>query len=194
MADIHDGDIGVNIREQRKKKCISLADLGVQVGVSGQAIYQYESGKRSIKFDMIEKIANALDVPVETLLGSHTFVSGKSKKVKALPLRWATVLNLKELLLPNGAKDEEMEGILQDHNFQMFLYGLFSKLKKLDETDRYIILQLLNEIVDKDISVDELESINIVTSRLYSLNSEGIAHANRLIEDISELSRYKKTI
>lgn len=193
MADIHAEDIGKNIKQLRIEKGIARADLGAIVGVTGQAIYQYESGKRSLKFDMIEKIANALEVPVDTLLGNHNFVSGKSNKVKPLPLKWSTVLNLKELLMPNGKKDDEMEAILQDHDTQMFLYGLFIRLKKLGETDRYILLQLLNGIVDNKLSIDELENISIVTSRLYTLNEDGIIHVNRLIEDVSELSKYRKT-
>ena len=193
MADISGEDIGANIREQRNKKGLSQAELGSMVGTSGQSIYYYELGKRTLKFEMVERIANALEVPIDTLLGSHSFISGKSKKVKSLPLKWATILNLKELLLPDGKEDVKMEGILQDHDVQMFLYGLFVRLKDLNETDRYVFLQLLNELVEKNISIDELETISIVSLRMYLLNEEGLAHVSRLIEDVSELPRYRKT-
>jgi len=194
MTGIQGDDIGKNIKDVRNSKGMSLADLGAMVGVSGQAIYQYESGKRSLKFEMIEKIAQALDVPVDSLLGSQNLVSGKSKKVKPLPLKWSAVLNLKELLMPTGKKgeDDEIDVILQDHDVQMFLYGFFMRLKKLGDTDRYMLMQYLTEIIEKDVSVDELESVNIVASRLHALNDEGLAHVNRLIEDASELPRYRK--
>lgn len=191
MADIYGDDIGKNIREIRDGKGITRADLGASVGVTGQAIYQYESGKRALKFEMIEKIATALDVPVDTLLGSQNFVSGKSKKVKPLPLTWATVLNLKDLLLPNNKKDTEMEKILNNYDVQMCLYGLFVKLKKLNETDRYMFLQLINKLIDSNRSIDDLESISIVSSRLYSLNQDGLKHTTHLIEDVSELPKYR---
>ena len=193
MAEIHAADIGRNIKQLRIEKGIARNDLGASVGVTGQAIYQYESGKRSLKFDMIEKIAAVLDVPVDTLLGDHNFVSGKSNKVKPMPLKWSTVLNLKELLMPSGKKDEEIESMLQDHDMQMFLYGLFVRIKNLGETDRYILLQLLTGIIDNKLSIDELENISIVTSRLYSLNEDGLIHVNRLVEDVSELEKYRKT-
>jgi transcriptional regulator with XRE-family HTH domain len=192
MADIQGDDIGKNIKEHRSRQGMSLADLGAMVGVSGQAIYQYESGKRSLKTEMVEKIAKALEVPVFILLGSRNLVSGRSKKVSALPLKWSTVLNLRELLAPSGEKDEDIERILQDHDVQLFLYGFFMRLKKLSDTDRFLLMQYLTEIIERDATVDELESVSIVASRLHELNDEGLAHVNRLIEDVSELPRYRK--
>jgi len=161
-------------------------------GEPRQSIYYYELGKRSLKFDMVENIADALEVSIDTLLGIHSFVSGKPKKVKPLPLKWAAMLNLKELPMHGGKMNEEMDRILQDHDVQMFLYGLLIRLKKLSETDRFVLIQLLTDTVGKDTSMDELESISIVSSRLRMLNKKGLIYANRLIEDVSDLPRYRR--
>lgn len=58
------GFIGVRLREAREARgltAISLADL---VGVSRQAIYQYETGIQSPRPEITEKLAEALKVPI----------------------------------------------------------------------------------------------------------------------------------
>ncbi len=61
--------IGNKIKEIRKDKHISQKDLGEKLGVSAAMIGQYETGVRNPKFETLEKIANALGVPVTEFLG-----------------------------------------------------------------------------------------------------------------------------
>lgn len=67
-------DIGKRIREFRKKRELSMRELGRAIGVSEQAISQYELGKRPVTSDTIRKICKTLNVPVEKLfLGDDSF-------------------------------------------------------------------------------------------------------------------------
>ena len=56
--------VGERIRSIRKKKGIPMKQLADMIGVSEQAVSQYELGKRAVKIDTAEKIASALGVPL----------------------------------------------------------------------------------------------------------------------------------
>lgn len=60
--------IGEAIRKERKGKKITGKRLASMVNCSEQAISQYERGVRPLKTEMLYSIAEALSVPVETLL------------------------------------------------------------------------------------------------------------------------------
>ena len=56
--------IGNKIKKARKSKGLTQEKLGEKIGVSAAMIAAWENGKRNPKSETIEKIANALDVPV----------------------------------------------------------------------------------------------------------------------------------
>jgi transcriptional regulator with XRE-family HTH domain len=53
----------------RKKKGLSQADLGKIIGTSGDVVGRYERGDISPSVEVVSKIADALDVSVDYLLG-----------------------------------------------------------------------------------------------------------------------------
>lgn len=57
---------GARIRAERKKQGFTLKTMSEMLGCSEQAVSQYELGTRPIKSDMLEKIANVLQVPVQS--------------------------------------------------------------------------------------------------------------------------------
>ncbi len=77
MGDYVDGlfdfeyDIGSIIREERKAQGLTMKELGGIIGVSEQAISQYELGKRAIKYEVLEKIAAAFGMSVPKLLDNY---------------------------------------------------------------------------------------------------------------------------
>lgn len=58
------------IRDIRKQKGISAEDLAEKIGMNRSTYYRYESGDlKNLKFDKIQKIADALDVyPVDLVV------------------------------------------------------------------------------------------------------------------------------
>ena len=58
----------MNIREMRKRKGLTLKELGRRVGCSESAMSQYETGKRSPDYETLLKIAEELDTDVVFLL------------------------------------------------------------------------------------------------------------------------------
>lgn len=61
-------NIGERIKDYRKKAGLSQKELGKKLNVSQQHIAQYENGKRTPKLDTIQKIADALSIPINAFL------------------------------------------------------------------------------------------------------------------------------
>jgi len=62
-------DLGDNMMLTRKKKGLSQADLGKLIGTSGDVIGRYERRDISPSIDVVAKIADALEVSVDYLIG-----------------------------------------------------------------------------------------------------------------------------
>ena len=58
-------DSGMFLQTQRKRRHLTQAALGQKVGLGGETIRAYESGKRIIQFCWITPIAAALDLSPE---------------------------------------------------------------------------------------------------------------------------------
>ena len=58
-----------NLKEARLKSGLSQKDLSENIGVAKSAYSLYESGKREPNVDTIKKIASALNVSADMLLG-----------------------------------------------------------------------------------------------------------------------------
>lgn len=53
----------------RKKKGLSQADLGKLIGTSGDVVGRYERGDISPSIEVVSKIADALEVSIDYLIG-----------------------------------------------------------------------------------------------------------------------------
>lgn len=62
-------DFGDNMMLIRKKKGLSQADLGKIIGTSGDVIGRYERGDITPSIEVVIKIADALEVSVDYLVG-----------------------------------------------------------------------------------------------------------------------------
>ena len=61
--------IGHKIQQVRKRLGITQAELGARLSVSGSMVGQWESNRRTPKYETIARIARALDASVEELFG-----------------------------------------------------------------------------------------------------------------------------
>ncbi len=79
--------IGETIRELREQKGIGLNKLARMVGISGPYLSQIESGvRKNPSYDVLNKIADALDVPLATLIqkDTDTFIIEEAAKYESL--------------------------------------------------------------------------------------------------------------
>ena len=63
--------VGINVKNLRKEKDLSLRGLASKVGVSASLISQLETGKVAPSLETLKKIATALDSTVSALVGEN---------------------------------------------------------------------------------------------------------------------------
>ena len=62
--------IGTRIKELRKKSGLTQKELGNILGITQQSIGQFENNKTSPRLDTVQKIADALNVTPNEILGN----------------------------------------------------------------------------------------------------------------------------
>jgi transcriptional regulator with XRE-family HTH domain len=70
--------------QARKDKDLSRDELGKAIGTSGAIIGRYERGDMKPSIEIAAKIANALDISLDYLVGSSTYVFKDKKMVQRL--------------------------------------------------------------------------------------------------------------
>ena len=77
-------DLGKKILDLRKEKRMSRERLGEIIGTSGAIIGRYERNERTPSVDIARKIANALGVSLDYLVGNTEFLLDKDivKKIQ----------------------------------------------------------------------------------------------------------------
>lgn len=69
---------GQNLQLCRLSRKLTQADLGLKIGTDGDQIQKYESGARVPSFKRLLLILDALDVPLEQLIGKDNGVNSGS--------------------------------------------------------------------------------------------------------------------
>lgn len=77
-------NIGKSIKEKRKDKKMTQAELARAVRVSQSTIGKYETGENSPSYEMLEKIANVLECGLIDLLGVDRLKKGELLEVKTV--------------------------------------------------------------------------------------------------------------
>jgi len=113
------------LKEIRKQKKISSDKLGELVGLSGSAIRNIEAGRRKIKLETLEKIAQALGVSVAELLSEPR----KEKPKTVEDIAWEMV----EMFLEKSGKKVDAKTKRKMYEFALL------KLKQTEEDINEII-------------------------------------------------------
>lgn len=110
--------LGEKIREIRKKKKMTMAELGKKIGVSVQAISQYELNKRDIGIELTKNIADALGVDLDDLVEDESSIKKIQKEINKLKstifdlkIKREAQSNLYDSLLSESIDDPENEVI-----------------------------------------------------------------------------------
>ena len=100
--------IGNRIKEIRQIRKLSQDDLGKLIGVSKQAISMYERGERSPDIDTLTKIAEVLNVDINTIIGKKSAVVKipvLGKVAAGIPIEAVTDILDYEELSPDMVRD-----------------------------------------------------------------------------------------
>lgn len=77
---------GKRIKKIRQEKGLSQKELGKKLGVSQQMIGQWEAAKANPQMDTLEKIANALNVPLYELMGFDGSIRANMNKQRPIDI------------------------------------------------------------------------------------------------------------
>lgn len=62
-------DLGDKLKEERKKRNLTQADMAVKLGMKRSTYSLYESGKREPNIDSLQEIASMLEITLDELVG-----------------------------------------------------------------------------------------------------------------------------
>lgn len=144
--------VGANIRQVRKARNMTQKELGEKLGgISQQQIGQWENGIKNPKIETIQKIANALDVPLNTLV--KQVLLGDS----FIPSEWVDDKNYKPILDAleeehriNSKSDTEILLPMDDALNQVYQNKLLSSFNKLNDIGKEKAIERVNELTEID--------------------------------------------
>ena len=106
---------GEYLKNARKEAGLSQKALGKKLGVSQQMIAQYESGKRKPKVETLINIANALNLPISSLMEFDFFKLNIEKKADTSELFFFFTQIITEKVI-NKQKEEKLLFCFNDLN------------------------------------------------------------------------------
>ena len=84
MSTENSGNFAALLREVREKRGMSQQILAERAGLQATAISHFEAGRRSPSFDNLRKLADALEVTTDFLLGRTTDLVAEGPSMQAL--------------------------------------------------------------------------------------------------------------
>lgn len=76
-----DNTFGERIRELRKKRRLTRDELGDILGVSGNAVTAYETGRRNPRKEVIDKLCDYFDVRYDWLTGESPYKNDRLVRI-----------------------------------------------------------------------------------------------------------------
>ncbi|HTK64210.1 MAG TPA: XRE family transcriptional regulator [Pseudonocardia sp.] len=131
------GAVGPRLRELRRRRGITLAELSASTGISASTLSRLESGGRRPNLELLLPLARAHGVPLDELVGApHT----GDPRVHLRPVRRhgrtyipltrrAGGMQAYKLIIPGSSRPEHPEQDLRTHEGYEWLYVLNGRLR-----------------------------------------------------------------
>lgn len=71
--------IGESIRKYRESSGISVRELAKMTNINYSLLYQYERGVRRPSYDVLKKISDKLNLPIECFLSAYVIPTGENE-------------------------------------------------------------------------------------------------------------------
>ncbi len=170
-------DYGKNIKEARKKAGLTQKELAEASGVAKITIQQYEAGKRQPRLEQLMKIAEALKIRVDVLMGVKPLPPEKDIFFEGTPeehivwrdgsvsewvssfsflseLGYHSFCDQKNYL--NTDEDEEFKGFLYDYREDKFYIVEYEALERAKENILAYAKFQMNELLkEREVIKDE---------------------------------------
>lgn len=166
-------NIGENIKRIRKQKKHSQKQLAEKLRTTPQNLAQYENGKRIPKIETLQKIANALDVPLYELRGFDGSI-----RVNPNPERERLDTEAEKLI----KRQASGESLTKEEQ---------KKIADYIERAKESFSRLHESVKSIKNTIEELGESNLL-SDYRKLNISGKEEAKKRVNELTELPRYTK--
>ena len=124
--------IGERIKEERERLELTQKELGRKIGVCREIMSQIENGARDIKTERLVRLADALGVTADYLLGRTGNPDQQSCAEDELGLSHKAIQTILRLKTENDHLDglKNLEKLLSATNPEIILYGIKIILSK----------------------------------------------------------------
>ena len=117
-------ELGLNIKKIRELRKISAYELAKRANVGSSTISQIETGKRkTLKGDTLSKIAAALNVSVNDLIGNSDKINVKTNDV----MEFLNIIKYSDLIELDGIKLNKDEKDILESSFVMAINSILYK-------------------------------------------------------------------
>ena len=123
---------GQRIRDARQKAGMTQAQLAEKLGIPYQSIGQWERDVRNPKLDTLRRIAGALNITIQKLMGIPSWVDEKNI--------WETVDTLEQ----SGMTQDEIEAYLDQLEDVRSASELISDIKLYEKVRDYVLDSLVS--------------------------------------------------
>jgi len=187
--------IGEKIKQARIAKGMTQTELGHALGISGVAIMRYEKEVREPKLEMLQRIAEELDISYAYLLGWENSSGEQDMGRTAIEIAdeiFADRNDIMEIIdhmeFPHPFDAETEKKIIAEYFRKTFLD--FSEAK--DESSRqYLHLHAARALIKLGAGKDP--AMKLISS-FCSLNEAGQRKAAENVEDLAKIPEYQKKI
>ena len=157
--------VGERIRTARKNASLTQKQLGEKCGINEANIRKYESGRQNPKRETLQKMADALEIPVVF------FYSEEEQK---------------HAILLSIASDIEKEDGIQSSDENLFLKAA----KVMAEMDSKELSEWLMDFIDASVNLSDIESE--LLSEFSYLNETGQKTAVERVKELTKIPEYQK--
>ena len=154
--------IGERIKAARKKAGLTQKQLGEKMGISYQAVAQWENDLRNPKIETLRAIANALGMPVSDLTGTVNEIASRMDQ---------QALQAKQLLKQPAQTD-------------------FQERKRWAEL--LLTIDQMSEEADRWDAVNQEQAQAEISAALAQLNPTGQQEAVRRVKELTYIPEYRK--
>ena len=167
--------IGENIKRIRLEKKLKQTDLAKKMGVSQAMIAQYEKGSRHPKIDTLDRIANALGVPLHELFKTKSLDG--STVIDLTAIEGQDINKYMDALfkIPFSGKEKRKREAQEK-----------AKLFQTDSTGKQIVSIHADDVLS--LTDEEFKLLLLYNA----LNADGQKKAIERVSELTEIPKYKK--
>ncbi|MCL2855400.1 MAG: helix-turn-helix domain-containing protein [Defluviitaleaceae bacterium] len=170
--------MGERIKYFREKASLTQQGLASLAGTTSQTIGRYEKEKMTPSVEVAQRIANALGVPINTLLHGEQTVKVADR--------------YGELFQDLTKRHEKVADLLSDYGFELFLVGILFELSSMNEDEKVGSKMAIQAILEGKFNLDSFVSLDYVIGCMSEMSEEGMNTVIKYINDMAQIPKYRK--